>query len=514
MRNVNRVLLTASLISSISILLLSVYVSAAYAVGFSGVHCVRVHMTPRLYQSRKRLKASTSTTQPPKHGWGGSSRYGSRQSKQRRKKLAGLTKKKRAKVAEQKTPVRPQDYIAHMSSATLAPGVVHKIMRGPLTINLIDVDLLRAPVKVRPVLAGNCFDRLKDVRLHAQESKALAAVNANYFKPGGTPLGTLIIDGEWISGPLYERVSMGITDSGKVLMDRVSLHGILKTSDPTIPDIWINNINQPRRKGCRLIAYTRRWGSHVRMPYAGCLVAIDAKGEVIDKATTVMEIPWGGYVLSDSKYSAISQLRKGDIAYISWNARPAQWHSVIQAVSGGPTLIRDGKLYLDLQDQKFKKSWTSSRIRARTACGITADRHLLLATIEGPHTLWDVAKFFHKLGAVDAMNLDGGGSTTMVVKGAIVTRNAKSNLRRVASTLAIVDECTAVNQERLYNTTYIPRSDLSRFDSVNLNDQTPLIKSYEIPPIDGINADLSQIAKLNALPPSIVIESNSSPKTP
>jgi hypothetical protein len=109
-------------------------------------------------------------------------------------------------------------------------------------------------------------------------------------------------------------------------------------------------------------------------------------------------------------------------------------------------LIKDGHLYLDLKSENFRKSWTGAQIHARTAAGVTADNHLLLATIEGPHTLWDVAKFLHKLGAVDAMNLDGGGSTTMVVHGNTVTRNANSHQRHVASSIAVVDMRTAMQR--------------------------------------------------------------------
>ncbi len=353
-------------------------------------------------------------------------------------------KKKGVAKAVAAKPIQPQRFTDSMSSETLAPGVVHRFVRGPLSIHLLDIDMKTAPVKVQPNLAGDSFDRLKDVAAHARESNAIAAINANYFKSNGTPLGTLIINGEWIAGPLYDRVSMGITESGTVKIDRVSLRGTLTSDNPEIPSLFLNTINQPRRHGSRLVVYTRRWGSFVRMPYAGCLVAINAQGEVQDKSTTDMGIPYGGYVLSDSKTGDIAKLNVGDKVQLSWHTGPSDWHDVVQAVSGGPMLIKDGHLYLDLKAENFRKGWTGSQIRARTAAGVTADNHLLLVTIEGPHTLWDVAKFLHKLGAVDAMNLDGGGSTTMVVHGNTVTRNANSHQRHVASSIVVVDMRTAM----------------------------------------------------------------------
>lgn len=357
-------------------------------------------------------------------------------------KAAAARKKAAPKPANH--PIQPQKFTDSMSSETLAPGVIHRFVRGPLSIHLLDIDMRTAPVKVQPTLAGDSFNQLKDVAAHARENNAIAAINANYFKTNGTPLGTLIINGEWIAGPLYDRVSMGITDNGQVKIDRVSLRGTLSTDNPEVPSLFCNTINQPRRHGSRLVVYTRRWGSFVHMPYEGCLVAVNAQGEVQDKSLNDMTIPYGGYVLSDSKTSEISRLNVGDKVDLSWHTGPNDWHDVVQAVSGGPMLIKDGRLFLDLKAENFRKGWTGAQIHARTAAGVTADNHLLLATIEGPHTLWDVAKFLHKLGAVDAMNLDGGGSTTMVVHGNTVTRNANSHQRHVASSIAVVDMRTAI----------------------------------------------------------------------
>jgi uncharacterized protein YigE (DUF2233 family) len=332
----------------------------------------------------------------------------------------------------------PQNLVGSLISKTIAPGVVHKYYRGALNINVIDVDMVSADVQVRPVLAGYSFPGLQDVKDQVENHSALAGINANYFKKDGTPLGTLIIDKEWVAGPLYDRVSLGITRSGYVRIDKVNLHGTLETSNPDVGCLWVNNINQPRRSGSRLIVYTRRWNSFVRMAYTGCLVAVGSDGRVVDTAATAIGIPPGGFVLSDRKGSAIGKLKRGEQVKLGWHAKPDDWSDVVHAVSGGPILIKNGKMFVDLKGEKFNRAWTGSHIKARTAAGVTWKNHLLLVTVEGPHTLWDLTKFLHKLGAADAMNLDGGGSTTMVVKGRTVTRNGNSHQRRVANALAVI----------------------------------------------------------------------------
>ncbi len=390
----------------------------------------------------------------------------------------------------------PQDLVGKLSTKTIAPGVEYKFFRGPLNINVIDVNMSRAAVQVRPALAGNSFNQLTDVKNHAKATKALAAVNANYFKKDGTPLGTLIIDKEWVAGPLYDRVSLGITNYGYVRIDRVNLFGTLDTSNPSAPSIWVNNINQPRRHGSRLILYTRRWGDAVRMPYAGCLVSVDRNGVVVDKRTTVMPVPAGGFVLSDTKSGQISRLKVGDLVKLNWHTRPEAWADVEQAVSGGPMLIKDGELYLDLKAENFRKAWTGRQIHARTAAGVTAYNHLLLVTIEGPHTLWDFAKFLRKLGAVDAMNLDGGGSTTMVVEGRTVTKNANSFQRRVASSLAVIDASNVRTVVRQDLEDYIPSCDLTDFclPETLRSSQESLTDGFELPDLPAVLSPAAQPA--------------------
>ncbi|MBX9687604.1 MAG: phosphodiester glycosidase family protein [Candidatus Obscuribacterales bacterium] len=401
------------------------------------------------------------------------------------KSSASLAKNKKKAVA--KVPAKaPQDAISSLSSRELAPGVVHKCHRGPLNINILDVDLNNPDIEVKPLLASETFNRLDEVRDQAQRANAIAAVNANYFKKDGTPLGTLVIDGEWISGPLYDRISFGLTDSGRVHVDRANLHGTIETSNPEIPSLWVNNLNQPRRHGCKLVAYTRRWGPVVRMPYAGTLVAVDASGRVVDKSTQVITVPYGGLVLSDSKSGQINKLKRGDLIYLQWHERPESWKDVIQAVSGGPALIRNGKLFLDLKDENFRKNWTSSSIHARTALGVTRNNHLILATIEGPHTLWDAAKMLHRLGCVEAMNLDGGGSTTMVLKGQIVTRNKNSYQRRVAASLAVLPRSSRSYLSKAVNTQYEPTSDISPMLSTKSSSEAPVLEEKLADPLSNV----------------------------
>lgn len=350
--------------------------------------------------------------------------------------------------------------ISNLQSTTIAPGVIYKKCRGGLRVNALDIDIVQAPVFIKPLVAPAGSTRLQTINSFASANHALAAINANYFKKDGTPLGTLVIDGDWIAGPIYDRVALGISKAGFPRIDKVSLGGILSTSNPEAPKIWVNNINQPHRTGSHIIAYTRRWGSFVHLPYEGSLVAIDAQGKVVDRATRELTIPYGGMVLVDSKGSLLSCLQVGDLTCLRWQVTPPDWQDVTEAISGGPMLIKNGNYCVDLPEEKFRGSWAGSSIKARTACGVTADNHLLLVTVEGTHTIFDLAHILHDLGAVEAMNLDGGGSTTMVVHNATVNIENKSSQRRVAAALGIFQ--MNGDQKYIYDhpCSYVPRQSL------------------------------------------------------
>ena len=94
---------------------------------------------------------------------------------------------------------------------------------------------------------------------------------------------------------------------------------------------------------------------------------------------------------------------------------------VQQIIGGGPRLVRDGEVHITGEAERFQRDVLEGRA-PRTALGFTADHKLLLVTVNGRQpgvsvgmTLTELAELMLELGAVNAMNLDGGGSTTMVI---------------------------------------------------------------------------------------------------
>lgn len=121
-------------------------------------------------------------------------------------------------------------------------------------------------------------------------------------------------------------------------------------------------------------------------------------------------------------------------------------------VSAAPMLLRGGRLAVDAategvvdpRDLSFGYAWSEQRA-PRTMAGIDARGRLLLVTVDGRQpgvsdgvTLTEGARLMRTLGAVDAMNLDGGGSTTMAVNGVLVNHPSDATGERAVGDTVVV----------------------------------------------------------------------------
>lgn len=308
------------------------------------------------------------------------------------------------------------------------PGVTHmKILRttavGPLFINVIDVSPGNPTIEVAPTLANEKIFGKKTIRTIIKESNALAGINAGFFKPPtGVPLGTLIIGDELVSGPIYDRVTLGITRDERYRIERIHLAGQLITKDGNL--ININNVNQPRLSYKDTLLYSYRWGSKTPTAPKGTKQIVLVNNKVTNTGLEEsMIVPNNGYVIAGPDQGTFSNLKVGDNLKLIVTTTP-DWSNVKHAIGGGPFLVKNSQVYIDRDAQKF----SLANVRApRTAVGVTRDDHLLLVTIDGRQkdvsigvTFEELAAIMIELGSINAMNLDGGSSTQMCVLDEIV----------------------------------------------------------------------------------------------
>lgn len=111
-------------------------------------------------------------------------------------------------------------------------------------------------------------------------------------------------------------------------------------------------------------------------------------------------------------------------------------YNKVNAIGGGPVLIKDGQVIQNYDYELFYDDIIRS-LANRTAIGITADKELIILVVDGRTaystgiSLKDMAWLLKEdLGCIDALNLDGGGSSTLIVNGQVFNQNSIDNGQR------------------------------------------------------------------------------------
>ena len=333
---------------------------------------------------------------------------------------------------------------AHVSN--ISDGIKHirmtKYYQGkPVRINIVEINQnIAKDFEVRPAIASTTLPNKRTVRTIAQNTNSIVAINGGFFKPQtGVPLGTLMINGKIYTGPIYDRVALGIFENGYDV-GRVQLNAHITGNNQ---EIKIDNINQPRMLSSYILAYTRDWGKYApASPQYG--VQLQIVGNKITAASAnPLSIPENGYVLVGPK-AKLGKLFGAKYVDIQINTNP-KWENVKHIISGGPYLVRNGETYIDMTAQKLGSIGGRN---PRTAIGYTKDNDLILITADGREgnsiglTLTELANLMKSLGCTNAINLDGGGSTVMYVKGQIVNRPQQTGGIALSNALVISKKFT------------------------------------------------------------------------
>jgi len=317
--------------------------------------------------------------------------------------------------------------------------------RGPLDVYVLKVDPGREGLEIRPVLAGQTVHRRRSVLAIARQHGAVAALNGGFFAGQGPPLGLLIIDGEWIKHPILHRTALGITADGELLMDRVSFEARLYFDDHGY--LELDGINRGHNESYQLVMYTPRWGE-VLSPSVQCTrLVVSGEAVVVAKYTQAqpVEIPPEGYVISGSgRYATLlEKVHEGEGVWAQLQTKP-EWKKLAYALGAGPRVVKDGRPHVTAAPEIFGSD-VSGAATSRSAVAITPEGLLMLVAVETPPdepgrgvTLTELAQILVKLGARDAMNLDGGGSTTVVQGDRVINHPRDGRLRAVSNALLVV----------------------------------------------------------------------------
>ena len=330
------------------------------------------------------------------------------------------------------------------SEYVIAPGLIYREFlagrsAGPVRAHLLEVDF-KAGYALRPVLSNDSVAGIEALSEMAARSQAVAMINGPYYMRSGEILGLLKIDQTLVSTPDTPRTSFGVLPDGKIIFDSPAFTGHVELPDKT--RIPIDGVNRGRGES-ELILYNTYY-AYWTLTAGGGREFLVRDGRIVDIRNDNSVISEGTVVLSASGRQAwlMADLKIGDPLKIVQTLGPV-WDKVTQAVGAGPCLVKNGEIYMTTLGEEFGSDVAGGRA-PRTALGITKDGKALLVVVDGRsrssvgYTLLELARFMLEQGAVEAMNLDGGGSSQMIIGSQIVNTPSDGRERRLGAGIAVV----------------------------------------------------------------------------
>jgi Phosphodiester glycosidase len=339
----------------------------------------------------------------------------------------------------------------------VAPGVEWTQIvrqRGPVRINVLVLD----PAVVRGILSNGRIARRERVSAMGRRVGAAAGVNGGFFTPSGDPVGVLAIDGQLLSEPVDGRSALVVGAAGASVAPvrfrgSVSVNGVQRAVDGVdrtrglIPACGGRGGDLPTQRpsalltcfdASELVVLSPSYGA--RPPRDGGVEAVLRAGQVADvRPPGTGPVPRDGLLLTGTgdaaRFLRDAALPRSAVE-LTLELRAARLPLPLAeqalVVGGGPRLLSAGRVALSARAEGFGGPLFGSFVAARqprTLAGVRADGRVLLVTVDGRRPGWsagmtlrEAARLMRSLGARDALNLDGGGSTAMTVRGELVNR--------------------------------------------------------------------------------------------
>jgi hypothetical protein len=341
---------------------------------------------------------------------------------------------------------------ASAAATQLMPGVSYqRILRwtpaGPVVMYVVTAPKPQGLYKLTPLLSNGTIkgrERVSSMERTASPQMTTVGVNGDFFSwTGGWPSGLLMRGGIVEHQSALGRASLGIDTSATLHADKVPWFGRWHGPD----NVWypVSQLNEPPRKNA-VALFTPVWGDAtpavtgttiVLEPFPPAAPRTDLVGTIVavnDGDSTAIPPDGAVLVARGTGAQSFAALPVGTTLTVRIPL-PANWASVTDAVSSGPTLVRDGKPIFNAGE-----ALTPVQLHGRdprTAIGQRADGTIVMVAVDGRRrgwsigiTNWDLAQTLVRYGCMTGFALDSGGSTTIAFDGKVLNRPSDTSGER------------------------------------------------------------------------------------
>lgn len=300
--------------------------------------------------------------------------------------------------------------------------------------------LSRLGITLQPLVKAEQQQGLRFLPQLSQPAGALVAVNGGFFnRINQLPLGAVRHQGVWLSGPILNRGVIAWGSSGDLQFGRLRLNQTLQVNNGRRWSLMALNSGYVQ-KGLSL--YTPAWGPRYRA-LSGEEEALLIRGGRVEATVDKNSLQRGIAIPKDAELVVARgrtplPARPGDRIQVTERSLSplAQQPNVL---GGGPLLMQNGNVVLNGRQEGFSPGFMSlAAPRTVVAQGPSGQWLMTLRGAAGSDpTLVETALAAQQLGLRDALNMDGGSSTTLVVAGRTVM-NGRSSTPRVHNGLGLI----------------------------------------------------------------------------
>lgn len=327
----------------------------------------------------------------------------------------------------------------------LYDGVNYRFIQDELTKKQYQAYIVsiekNADFELRPFSVAGDYNGRGSLLKQATKLGLLAAVNASYFDSDGWVIGVTKDKGRIISMDDTPHSALIVNKGVPNIVKDVAYSGYVEMNKGK--RLQIKGLNRARiAEDCVLYnnAYapttkTNQWGCEVKLNN-GRVTTVSRKGNMPIEKKDIIISGHGANAMT------IATMRPGMRVNLVQSLGNPTADAAETVLSAGPLLAENGLVNVRTREENIAGDIAYGR-SPRTAIGITQNNKVLLVVVDGRSddscgmTLNELAAFMIKLGAKEALNLDGGGSSELVVKGRIMNKPSDGQERQISMGLGL-----------------------------------------------------------------------------
>ncbi len=339
--------------------------------------------------------------------------------------------------------IRPDAMVQR--SITWAPGLRWRqqfvnLGKDRFPVVWLEMNPRTVGLKLKPIVTNsNSLVGTAPLIQTAQRYLAVAAINGGYFNRNNRlPLGAIRRDGEWLSSPILNRGAIAWNDSGQFYMGRLALQeNVILPNNQKLPILTLNSGYVQNG----IARYTPAWGVSYTPLTDNEIILVVQKNQITNQLPgglanqTAIPIPEDGYllILRGNAANSVSFLPIGSSVRIESSTSPTEFNRYPYILGAGPLLVQNRQIVLDGKGEGFGNAFITQKA-IRSAICTNATGNLIIAAVHnraggsGP-TLAEHAQLMQQMGCVNALNLDGGSSTSLYLGGQLLDRSPNTAAR-------------------------------------------------------------------------------------